>query len=265
MVWQNRFADKVMIVTGAAQGIGAVLAERAAAEGALLVLADRSALVHETVDRIRAAGGAAIAVEADLEHFEGAMAVVDAALAEHGRVDIAFHNVGGTIWTRPFEHYEVQHIEDEVRRSLFPTLWGCRAVLPSMIKRGSGVIINVSSIATTSILRVPYAAAKGGVNALTASLALEAGPKGVRVAAVAVGGTEAPARKVPRNPGGNPADLSTQDQAWYGEIMKQTTDSTYLGRYGTLDEMVAPLLFLASDEASYITGSVLPVGGGDQG
>lgn len=265
MIWQNRFTGKVMIVTGAAQGIGAALAERAAAEGGTVVLADRSPLVHEAVDRIQSAGGVATAVEADLEHYDGASSVVEAALSEYGRVDIAVHNVGGTIWTRPFENYEVQHIEDEVRRSLFPTLWGCRAVLPSMIERGSGVIVNVSSIATSSVLRAPYAAAKGGVNALTSSLAREAGPKGVRVVAVAVGGTEAPARRVPRNPGGNPLELAEQDQAWYRDIIQQTTDSTYLGRYGTLDEMVAPLLFLASDEASYVTGSVLAAGGGDQG
>src|SRR3546814_3110796 len=70
----------------------------------------------------------------------------------------------------------------------------------------------------------------------------------------------APARRVPRNPLGNPFDLPKQDQVWYQEIIDQTTESTYLGRYGTLDEMVAPLLFFASDEASYITGSVLPAG-----
>src|SRR3546814_15053950 len=79
---------------------------------------------------------------------------------------------------------------------------------------------------------------------------MEAGSKGVRVVAVAVGGTEAPARRVPRNPLGNPFDLPKQDQVWYQEIIDQTTESTYLGRYGTLDEMVAPLLFFASDERS---------------
>jgi dihydroxycyclohexadiene carboxylate dehydrogenase len=73
-----------------------------------------------------------------------------------------------------FEHYEADGIEAEVRRSLFPTLWCCRAALPHMVERGAGVIVNVSSIATRSHNRVPYAASKGGVNALTASLAFEA-------------------------------------------------------------------------------------------
>lgn len=261
----SRFKGKVAIVTGSAQGIGAVLAEKVAQEGGVVVLADRSPLVREVAQKIQAAGGIASFVEVDLETYAGAEEMVRHALDTHGQVDVLFNNVGGTIWTRPFEKYEPTHIEDEVRRSLFPTLWCTRAVLPHMVERAKGVVVNVSSIATRSIYRVPYAAAKGGVNALTASLAMEAAPKGVRVVAVAVGGTEAPARRVPRNPLGNPFDLPEEDQAWYQEIIDQTRDSTYLGRYGTIDEMVAPLLFVASDDASYITGSVLPAGGGDQG
>lgn len=261
----SRFKGKVAIVTGSAQGIGAVLAEKFAQEGGAVVLADRSPLVREVAKKIEESGGTASAVEVDLETYSGAEKMALRAIDAYGQIDVLFNNVGGTIWTRPFEKYEPAHIEDEIRRSLFPTLWCSRAVLPYMVERSKGVVVNVSSIATKSIYRVPYAAAKGGVNALTASLAMEVGSKGVRVVAVAVGGTEAPARRVPRNPLGNPFDLPEKDKAWYQEIIDQTTESTYLGRYGTLDEMVAPLLFFASDEASYITGSVLPAGGGDQG
>ena len=260
-VFAGRFADKVVVVTGAAQGIGRGVGERIAAEGGTVVLADRSPLVKEVADAIADAGGAATAHECDLEHFGGADELVRAALAEHGRVDVLVNNVGGTIWTRPFEHYDVDAIEQEVRRSLFPTLWCCRAVLPHMVEQGRGTIVNVSSIATRSVNRVPYAAAKGGVNALTASLAFEAAAKGVRVVATAPGGTQAPPRRIPRNE----EQLGEQDQAWYQEIVDQTVTSTHLGRYSTLDEQIAPILFLASDEASYVTGSVLPVGGGDQG
>jgi len=261
----GRFKGKVAIVTGSAQGIGAVLAERFAQEGGTVVLADRSPIAHEVAEKITTSGGKALAIEVDLETYSGAEVMTRKAIEAYGQVDVLFNNVGGTIWTRPFEKYEPSHIEDEIKRSLFPTLWCIRAVLPHMVERAKGAIINVSSIATRSIYRVPYAAAKGGVNALTASLAMEVASKGVRVMAVAVGGTQAPARRVPRNPLGNPSDLSEQDQAWYQEIIDQTTQSSYMGRYGTIDEMVAPLLFFASDEASYITGSVLPAGGGDQG
>lgn len=258
---RERFVGKSVIVTGAAQGIGAEVARRIAQEGGHVVLADRSSLVHGVATEIAETGGHATAFECDLEHFEGAAGLVDFVIAAQGHVDLMINNVGGTIWTKPYQEYETHQIEAEVRRSLFPTLWCCRAVLGHMIDRQSGVIVNVSSIATRSINRVPYAASKGGVNALTASLAWEAAAHGIRVVATAPGGTEAPPRKVPRNT----TDLTVHDDAWYQEIVDQTTDSTYVKRYGTLAEQAAPILFLASDEASYITGSVLPVGGGDQG
>ncbi|MFI7879217.1 SDR family oxidoreductase, partial [Acinetobacter baumannii] len=154
-----------------------------------------------------------------------------------------------------------EEIIKEVNRSLFPTLWCCRAVLPTMIKQQAGVIVNVSSIATRGINRIPYSASKGGVNALTASLAFEHAKDGIRVNAVATGGTEAPPRKVPRN--ANP--LSQNEKDWMQQVVDQTKDRTFMGRYGTIQEQVNAILFLASDEASYMTGSVIPVGGGDQG
>ena len=256
----QRFANKVMVITGAAQGIGQRVAELAAQQGAKLALVDRSPLVQELRDRLAAITDV-IAVEVDLETFQGAEQAAEAAFKAFRRIDILVNNVGGTIWTKPFEHYSPEEIEAEVRRSLFPTLWGCRAVLPYMLKKKKGAIVNVSSIATRSVNRVPYGAAKGGVNALTACLAFENGERGIRVNAVAPGGTEAPARRIPRNT----AKQSKKEQVWYQEIVDQTVSSTLMKRYGTLDEQAAALLFLASDEASYITGTVLPVGGGDQG
>ncbi|MCP3018906.1 1,6-dihydroxycyclohexa-2,4-diene-1-carboxylate dehydrogenase [Cupriavidus basilensis] len=256
-----RFSGKIAVVTGAAQGIGRGVALAAAAEGASLVLVDRSALVHEAAAQILADGGQALAVEADLETYAGACLMTRAALAAHGRIDVLVNNVGGTIWAKPYQEYEEAQVEAEIRRSLFPTLWCCRAVLPGMIERKQGVIVNVSSIATRSIYRVPYAAAKGGVNALTASLAFEHAQDGIRVNAIATGGTEAPPRKVPRNT----AEQTPQEAEWYQGIVDQTMASSLMHRYGTIDEQVRAILFLASDEASYITGTVLPVGGGDLG
>ncbi|MGO4156772.1 1,6-dihydroxycyclohexa-2,4-diene-1-carboxylate dehydrogenase [Cupriavidus sp. YAF13] len=256
-----RFSGKIAVVTGAAQGIGRGVALAAAAEGASLVLVDRSALVHEVAAQILANGGQALAVEADLETYAGACLMTSAALEAHGRIDVLVNNVGGTIWAKPYQEYEEAQVEAEIRRSLFPTLWCCRAVLPGMIARKQGVIVNVSSIATRSIYRVPYAAAKGGVNALTASLAFEHAQDGIRVNAIATGGTEAPPRKVPRNT----AEQTPREAAWYQGIVDQTMASSLMHRYGTIDEQVRAILFLASDEASYITGTVLPVGGGDLG
>lgn len=257
----KRFKKKIVVVTGAAQGIGRGVAMQVADEGGAVVAVDRSPLVNEVVAEIKAAGGKAIAVEADLETFAGAQSVMEAALKKHKRIDVLINNVGGTIWTKPFEHYEEAQIEAEIRRSLFPTLWCCRAVLPTMLTQKNGVIVNVSSIATRSIYRVPYAAAKGGVNAITASIAMEHTKDGIRINATAPGGTEAPPRRVPRNS----AEQSAQEAEWYQGIIDQTVESSLMHRYGTIDEQVAPILFLASDESSYITGSILPVGGGDLG
>lgn len=261
MAGANRFKKKVVVVTGAAQGIGRGVALQVAAEGGAVVAVDRADLVKEVVAEIKDAGGKAIAVQADLETFAGAQSVMDAALKKHKRIDVLINNVGGTIWAKPFEFYEEAQIEAEIRRSLFPTLWCCRAVLPAMLAQKRGVIVNVSSIATRGIHRVPYSAAKGGVNALTASIAMEHTQDGIRINATAPGGTEAPPRRIPRN-----AEPPTaQETAWYQGVIDQTIDSSLMHRYGTIDEQVAPILFLASDESAYITGTIIPVGGGDLG
>ncbi|BAP45508.1 1,6-dihydroxycyclohexa-2,4-diene-1-carboxylate dehydrogenase [Pseudomonas sp. LJDD11] len=254
----KRFADKVVLVTGAAQGIGRRLAERLLSEGAWLVAVDRSELVFELADSL---DDQCLALTADLERCEDAQRVMAAAVERFGRLDVLINNVGGTIWAKPFEHYQAQEIEAEVRRSLFPTLWCCHAALPYMLEQGSGAIVNVSSIATRGVNRVPYGAAKGGVNALTACLAFETAGRGIRVNATAPGGTEAPPRRIARNA----APQSEQEKVWYQQIVDQTLGSSLMKRYGSLDEQVGAILFLASDEASYITGVTLPVGGGDLG
>ena len=258
----NRFKKKVAVITGAAQGIGKRVAEKMAKEKGTLVLVDRSVIVHDVAQEIASKTKMdVLSLTADLEKFAECQRVMDAAVEKFGRLDILINNVGGTIWTKPFEHYQEEEIEAEVRRSLFPTLWCCRAAITHMLTNGKGSIVNVSSIATRGVNRVPYGAAKGGVNALTACLAFENGERGIRVNATAPGATEAPPRLIPRNS----AQQSEQEQAWYRQIYTQSVDSSLMKRYGTLDEQAEPILFLASDDASYITGTVLPVGGGDQG
>jgi dihydroxycyclohexadiene carboxylate dehydrogenase len=258
-----RFGLKSMVVTGAAQGIGKQVALEAAGEGARLTLVDRSPLVHDVAKAINSeyGQGSAIALEADLETFSGNEMVMARANRTYGAIDVLITNVGGAIWMKPFDKFDDKQIMAEINRSLFPTLWGCRAVLPYMYEQNRGAIVNVSSIATRGINRVPYSAAKGAVNALTASLAFEIGSRNIRVNAVAPGGTTAPPRKVPR--GTDP--VTAQDKVWMQQVVDQTVSASHMKRYGLLREMSAAILFLASDAASYITGTVLPVGGGDQG
>ncbi|EOF4703106.1 MAG: 1,6-dihydroxycyclohexa-2,4-diene-1-carboxylate dehydrogenase [Klebsiella huaxiensis] len=256
-----RFNNKVVAITGAAQGIGRQTVEQAAREGARLLLIDRSGYVHELAAALIETGSEVLALEADLEQWESTKRAFADGVAHFGRLDVLINNVGGTIWARPFAEYQPEQIEKEIRRSLFPTLWGCRAALPWMLKQGKGCIINISSVATAGVNRVPYSAAKGGVNALTRSLALEYSGSGIRINAVAPGGTDAPARQTPRNE----EQPSAQEQVWYQQVVDQTVASSLMHRYGTLAEQANAILFLASDEASYITGVTLPVAGGDLG
>ena len=227
-----RFSDKVVAITGAAQGIGRQTAEQAAAEGAALLLIDRAPWVRELAATLAQSGSQVLALEADLEQWPSAEQAFADGVAHFGRIDVLINNVGGTIWA-----------------------------LPWMLKQGKGSIVNVSSVATAGVNRVPYSAAKGGVNALTRSIAMEYSGSGIRINAVAPGGTEAPPRLTPRND----EQPSEQEKAWYQQVVDQTVASSLMHRYGTLAEQANAILFLASDEASYITGVTLPVAGGDLG
>jgi dihydroxycyclohexadiene carboxylate dehydrogenase len=217
--------------------------------------------VEAVAAEIVASGGQAASLIVDLETWEGNVEAMRTAHKAHGAIDILVTNVGGAIWMKPFQHFDEKQIAAEVQRSLFPTLWGCRAALPYMLEQGRGAIVNVSSVATKGVNRAPYSAAKGAVNGLTSALGFELGTKNIRVNAVAPGGTTAPPRAIPRYataPNG-------EEKAWSREVVSQTIESSHMKRYGLLREMSAAILFLASDAASYITGTVLPVGGGDQG
>ncbi|WP_304639669.1 benzoate diol dehydrogenase BenD [Pseudomonas sp.] len=256
-----RFTGKVMVITGAAQGIGKRVAELAAAEGGRLLLVDIADFVQGVAAELREHGADAVAVQANLETWAGAEQVMAEAYKHFARIDILINNVGGTIWAQPFDQYSPEQIEKEILRSLFPTLWCCRAALPYMLEQKGGVIVNVSSVATRGLMRVPYGAAKGGVNAMTVNLAYEYAPHNIRVNATAPGGTEAPPRLTPRNS----SEQGEHEKAWYQALVDQTKQNSFMHRYGDLDEQAEPILFLASDAASYITGTVIPVAGGDQG
>lgn len=226
------------------------------------MVADRAAApAAAVVKAIEDSGGAAVAAVHDLEQREGAVELFDEARRRFGRVDVSVHNVGGTIWAKPYWDYRPEEIVAEIQRSLWPTLWCCHCVLPLMLETGSGAIVNIGSVATRGINRVPYAAAKGGIAALTQALSFDLGTTPIRVNCVAPGGVEAPPRITPRNP--NPP--TEEDIRGFQAVAEQTMRDTLMGRYGSPEELAAAICFLASDEASYITGQTLNVAGGGIG
>lgn len=256
----QRFSGKTAVVTGAGQGVGKATAARLAGEGATVVLMDRMAdLCRQAADEMCQTGAQALAVPADLETHAGAHGAYAQALEQLGRIDIAVHVVGGTIWMKPFWEYQPSEIEREIQRSLWPTLWCCREVIQIMRAQGHGAIVNVGSAVTRGgLYRVPYAAAKAGVHTMTLCLANELADSGIRVNCVAPGALDNADRVVARNS----APLTEAEQVWYRQMYARSLETTPMKRRGRAEEIVSAICFLASDEASYVTGQTLSVAGG---
>jgi dihydroxycyclohexadiene carboxylate dehydrogenase len=255
----QRFTNKIAVVTGGAQGIGRATAERLGREGGHVIIVDRAAeAAHATAHALTAEGLRVEAEVADLSTWAGASAVFEKIIASAGRIDALVNNVGGTIWIKPFIEYTEDEIKAEIDRSLWPTIWSCRAVAPHMVSRGAGAIVNVGSNSVRGIYRIPYATSKGGVMGLTTSLAIELAETGVRVNCVAPGGTDILDRATPRN--ANPP--SAQEEKWAADMRAFVHHQMHMHRRGRVEEQAAAIAFMASDDASFITGQILSVAGG---
>ena len=262
----RRFEGQVAVITGGGQGIGAATARRLAQEGAAIVIGDMVAESSERVRQaIRKAGGSCEIALGDLSRWENAEALMARAHDAYGRIDVLANIAGGTIWFQSFQYYTPEQIQAEIDRSFWTAMWCCRAVLPYMIEQGSGSIVNIATHAVTGRFRVPYAAAKAGQIGLTTSLAREVAHLGIRVNCIAPSGTAADDRITPRDHGVAvaPPELPASERADQEEYRSATRNSEIpMGRRGEADEQAAAIAFLASDDASYITGQVLAVGGG---
>jgi NAD(P)-dependent dehydrogenase (short-subunit alcohol dehydrogenase family) len=261
----RRLKDKVCIVTGAGQGIGRATARRLGQEGGKIVIADRVEKgATEAVMELRECGVDATKTLVDVSTFAGAQELMQAAQAAYGRIDVVVNNVGGTIWVKPYHLYTEQEVKLELERSLYPALWCCLAVLPVMITQQSGSIVNVGSQSTRGLYRLPYAASKGGIAALTKVLAMEYGRYGIRVNAVAPGGTEITDRVTPRRliRPGLLTDESPETEEYRREMAADIRNQQALRRRGLPEEQAAAIAFLASEDASFITGQVVSCSGG---
>lgn len=261
----KRLKGKVCVVTGAGQGIGRATANRLGEEGGTIVVADRvDEGATQTLAALHGAGVEACKVLVDLSAFAGAQEMIGKAVEAYGRVDVLVNNVGGTIFIKPYHLYAEDEVKMELERSLYPTLWCCLAALPVMMGQKSGSIVNVGSQSTRGLYRLPYATSKGGILAMTKVLAMEYGRYGIRINAMAPGGTEIADRVVPRQfikPGVTVEE--PEDEVNYRrEMGEDIRNQQALRRRGLPEEQAAAIAFLASDDASFITGQVINCSGG---
>lgn len=263
----RRLENKVCIVTGSGQGIGRATAKRLGEEGGRIVVAERvDETASATVALLQDDGVQAVKVLADVSTFAGAQQLMDEALAIWGRIDVLVNNVGGTIWIQPYHRYTEKQVTLELERTLNPTMWCCLAVLPIMMEQGSGSIVNLGSQSPRGLHRVPYAVGKGGIFALTKVLAMEYGPYGIRINTVSPGGTQVSDRVTPRQlirPGVMADELPEEEAKVYQQQMiEDIRNQQAIKRSGLPEEQASTIAFLASDDASFITGQVINCSGG---
>src|SRR5271168_3303065 len=244
-----RLKDRVALVTGAASGIARATAQRFAREGAQVIVADGSVPGGlETVKLIETEGGSASFAQLDVSQAEQVNSMVDVILNQHSQIDVLFNGAGILFYGTALET-----AEDAWNRMLAVNLTGtflcCRAVLPRMIERGRGSIINMASTvgAHDACARaVAYVASKGGVNMLSRAMAIDHAKQGVRINVICPGQT----------------DTTMLRNAMTPEELKAFAMTYPMGRLGLPEEIAAAALFLASDDASFVTGSVMYVDGG---
>jgi len=249
---QGRFADKVAVVTGGGGGLGSAICERLVAEGGKVAILDAHRGAAEEQARALPEG-TALAFCVDVREASAVKTAVQATADTFGRVDILIASAGGSLGTpRDMADITEEDLDLVLDVNIKGTYNSAAACTPFMKQAGGGAIVTFSSIGgrtNSPVTGVPYAAAKSGLLGLTRRLAREVGPDGIRVNAIA------PGLFLTDRLQGMFDRMSTGEQA-------EVIDSIPLRRMPSVDECAAPVLFLASDDASYITGAVLDVNGG---
>ncbi|MHB1534643.1 MAG: SDR family NAD(P)-dependent oxidoreductase [Acidimicrobiales bacterium] len=247
---------KVALVTGAGSGIGAAIAVRLGLLGAAVAVLDRVGdTAASTVEALRAQGNGALAVVADLSRPDERRDAVKAAVEGLGEIDVLVNNAADHGTRRPFVEVDIEEWDRVIATNLTAAAFLAQLVAPSMVRRGGGSIVNVAAIQAS--LPVPtyaaYVASKGGVVSLTRALAVELSPQGIRVNAVAPGAVDTASTAAALAAGGDGRAGAPQGD---GEV------PTLLGHMGRPEQIAAAVGFLASPDASFITGAVLVVDGG---
>lgn len=239
---------KVAVVTGASRGIGAAVARRLAAEGAAVVVnyARRADAAEAVVADIRAAGGRAVAVGADVADPAQVARLFDEAVAAFGRVDVLVNNAGVGAFV-PLDEVRPEFVRGQFSVNVDGVLFASQEAA-RRFGEGGGRIVNLSSVVTDGVPPggAVYAATKAAVEMVTRALAAELGPRGVTVNAVSPGAVE--------------TDMYHDSGAvGFADYMVQRTP---LGRIGNVDDIAGPVAFLVSEDARWITGAVIPADGG---
>jgi NAD(P)-dependent dehydrogenase (short-subunit alcohol dehydrogenase family) len=258
----SRFTDKIVLITGAGcvgpgWGNGRAAAVRFAEEGAKVFAVDRDlARVQETLDRARGLAGSMKPYSADVTDSKSVAAMVDACLKEYGRIDVLLNNVGGSAAGGPIEMSE-EVWDSQVDMNMKSVFLACKYVLPHMVKQKKGAIVNMSSasgIRWSGAAQVAYAATKAGVLQMSKVIAVQHAKDGVRVNSVVPGQMHTPMVEVRLAKQRSGGDVEA--------ILKQRQSRIPLGWMGDGRDTAAAVLFLASDDAKFITGTEIVVDGG---
>lgn len=245
----GRLEGKVALVTGAARGIGASIAQRFSAEGAAVVVADRrDELGEEVAAALREAGGRATYAHLDITSEEGWAAAVAATTSEFGGLDVLVNNAG-IIRVKPFVETTLDELRKVLETNLVGAFLGMQAAVEPMTSRGGGSIVNFSSVQGLEGREglSAYTAAKFGIRGLSKTTAIELGPLGIRVNTVFPGPTKT---------------KMTERKGWTDDQYNEAYQGYPLGRMAEAEEIANVALFLASDESSFCTGSDFVADGG---